>query len=420
MSSDYTTKVVLLENQLGLEPGAIRQRYQEMTALMTEGVIISLTVNRWRGEKVLTLADLGIEADPQTRKLFRLGTKILAPTALLNAATSQEVAARQFLAGAGIETAWGLFLPVLRWEKTIENLKGRREKYMKLGEDMADTRGEWMPQMLSTYQAEATQVWRRVSAWLKSQKRDAEIPEETEFIDQYVARIADSIPSAEEIRESFGMSWSLNYIPLPSILAEDAAAAAKAKAERVEAEAKISSAEATISEREQAKRDALDKMQREITADARSKRDALVTDFLTDVSRTLRAQTAQVMQAAQASIAKNGNLVGRSSASLRAWVSNMRELNVADDREIERMCKQMEATLATNKPGEIRQLVADFAVQVVGDLDIIEMRSRPGQVATAYVAPEGVSTEPPRRRRVATENPSVLPVFAPDNTRRRL
>lgn len=103
---------------LGENPSDIRTDNPRWVDMLQEGVIVKITLRRWRGRTRLDLdGDLGIPINGEGelyRDLLDIGNKLLLPRRIQKELDSINSAARQNLERFGYKTHWGMFIPATR------------------------------------------------------------------------------------------------------------------------------------------------------------------------------------------------------------------------------------------------------------------------------------------------------------------
>lgn len=365
-----------LARVMGVDPESIRIASRDWSAMMKHGVIVNIHIRRWRGVATLEEKDLGLPPDLEhNRDLLKLGSKALLPPKLAAKIQSMEVAARNYVRTRAIPTAWGYFVPVEAFEEFIAELRERQAAYMALGNLIADTYGDWTVALLEDYRREARVAMRRNKALDQSPANVARLISEIQFIEGYVDAIAGRIPDAETIRATYDFEIDLAYIPLPSMLAEDAVLAAEVKLQEAETflQADITHQAALEKKRR------LAEMNRQVVEDARKKKESLVRGFLADIATAMRQRTYEVFAQALQTTQTNGSFQARTVVALRNWIDQVRAWNLIEDQEIEAIIApvavQLQAPAEARSVGAITQVMDDI-VQVTR-LSMLQLGVRP-------------------------------------------
>lgn len=187
-------------------------------ALMDRGVIVKITMNRWRGTASLSYDELGLkfhndESKKVSSTYLKLGQEKLLPPEIEKKIMKMESRVRTNLKVYSFYTSWGYFVPYTAfdaWEKENEKLK--KEYY-----DLAHQIGVEYPQLIQTvrnaYTHVAFDVWNRLYPG-KGTPTDS-------FVSSFTNKIIDKIPSRLDIVSSFKFDITYFVIPMPSIMADD-------------------------------------------------------------------------------------------------------------------------------------------------------------------------------------------------------
>lgn len=240
------SEAIALAERLGEDASKIRVRDPRWASMLQAGVIVSLSVGRWRATSKLTLADLGVdqgtaEERKAREKIINLGSRLLMPRDWVEKLEKLESKGRYALEYFALRTFWGRFVHESRYQEWAERNAALREEYLGQAEEMAQ-RWDVMVEAM-------TQAYREVgqSAYRRLQQAGVEMPGRSEWVNRYVRRAIGQIVSADEFRRSVYWSHDAEYLPLAASMAEDQARAAVIRAE---AETKIEIARLTAMEQD--------------------------------------------------------------------------------------------------------------------------------------------------------------------------
>lgn len=421
-----------LAEALSEDPEQIRATNPKWINLMKEGVLVSLHIGRWRAKTRLTWSDLGLEldqeADSELQNIIDLGHKKLLPASVLKELDSIESAARKWLEKKSYRTYWGFFVPVTLYEEWKQGNEEQRQRYFAARDALVNDYDEVMKSLVYGYRLAARSAYNRLKEL--SPEKLANFKNEDAFTETFIEGIKSHLWDATAIRESFYFNTELHYIPLPSLLAEEAAeqqrlqdeAAAEhqrlrdimdtahLKAEnerRLEREqfqaqqdriwAETRAAQSAAQWKEQLMKD----MHKDVIEKTRKQKEKLVGKFLKDLVVQLRSlvydATTDVLQAIQ----DNNRLHPRSVVQLRNLVDQVKGLNFQGDTEIERMIAVVQSQL--NRKAEDRDLseieagLRDIAIVVRSNL--IGLGERPRSARGLGVADEPAPEAVSRARR---------------------
>jgi hypothetical protein len=376
-----------LAEALGEDPASITATNPRWAQLISEGVLVRLHIGRWRARASLKWEDLGIRPgeDKEERdvlvELVELGHKLLLPREDIRELDSTDSSARKWLEKNALRTYWGFFVPVrayAEWKTRNEEFVVR---YAEVRDRLAANYEDTIGRVLEKYHVQARAAYRRL--W-KLHPETVEGIREGRFADEFVGRIARHIPSRQSFVDSFYFDVELEYIPLPSLLAEEVAEAARvrgeawAEEERREREARLAR-EREWAEQEkiragvEAARSAAEwkaqlmrEMHHDVVQQARQKKERVVDTFLRDVVAELRGLVYEAVTDVLASVQKNGRLHPRSVVQLRNLVGQVGKLNFAEDSDLDAMIAAVQSQLGTaakdRNVREIETTLQDIAV----------------------------------------------------------
>ena len=237
------TAIERQKNELAriLNVDGIKTGNPKWLALMREGVVVKLHVRRWRAKSRLDMADLGLpsETDDLIGDLLNLGDKRLLPKDLASRLEAIESAGRKALERNGYSTFWGTFIPASNFDAWKAENDAHKRRYLDARNELRDSYSDIVAQLTDAYRGAARAAFRRAKALdpgvgqpmtrLEAQRH---LLDEDQFVNLFVRRITRQIPTENQIYDSFGWEEELTYIPLPSLLAEDAAEKDRIQAER--------------------------------------------------------------------------------------------------------------------------------------------------------------------------------------------
>jgi len=342
-------------------------------SLMREGVIVTVRITRWRAVGKLSPADLGLPDDEAT-DLIELGEKRLLPRRLMDALNSVESNARKCLARHAFATFWGYFVPAANYQQWKAEDAEYQQKYMELRDQIVAGYDGIKAELLADYGAQARLAYRRLNLLDPASMTTTARREEQRFVQSFTDRIADLIPSKDTIKDSFSYTVGLSYVPLPSLLAEDEAAATRIR---------------TDARDEQVQAEARRLLEREVMQQAQSRKVELVDGFLKDVVGQLRSLVYDAATDVLASIHKNeGKLLGKSADQLRNLIAQVGQLNFAGDGEVDAAVRRVEELLsAAPKQRDVAELQSQLqAVATLTRATLLDLGEQPRSARSLGVA----------------------------------
>jgi hypothetical protein len=356
--------------------GGIKTENPRWLSLMREGVVVKLHIRRWRAKARLDLADLGLpsEADDLIGDLLNLGDKRLLPQELAKQLEAIESAGRKCLERNGYTTFWGTFVPASNFDAWKAENDNQKARYLAARDEINQSYAAIIGQLTAAYRGAARAAFRRAKALDPRSMSRQDLLDEALFVDTFVRRIKAQIPTGKEIYDSFGWEEEYTYIPLPSLLAEDTA-----EKERIQAERAIERQREELErndlwrnvqikeEADRARRDALIRMNEQVTAEARAKKQQLIDGFLTDLVKQLRATIYEATTDILTTMQKHdGKLHPRSVVQLRNLIEQVGQMNFFGDRETADMIRRVrdlfEKRPETRNAEDLKTTLRDVAI----------------------------------------------------------
>lgn len=356
----------------------------EWWKLMKEGVLVRLHIRRWRAKAQISLADLGLPEpkDDKEREVYddlmTLGAKRLLPPALIKQLDAIDSGARKWLDGNSYRTYWGDFVPLGKYDEWKIGNTEYEQKYLAVRDQINREWDSIMTQLIDAYAVAARTAYRRLSRLNPKSLLigPTGIPSghstrmtEDAFVDAFMARIQNAIPTREQVYESFGYETELSFIPLPSMLEEDLA-----KKEQIERERELERAQErvaleAIGDRERMLR----RMNEDVVREARQRKQELVEGFMRDLETQSLGAIYDGFVNVLESIQKNeGRLVGRAADQVRNTIESWRAMNLTQNQEVEAQIRRIAGLMSKpsdkRTPQEVRDLLREVATSARANL----------------------------------------------------
>lgn len=335
--TNVNAQIEALASMMGVEASKIRTDRRNWLDLMKDGVLVNLHVNRWRGQAALDYDDLGIPLNgtqPLYDDLVSLGSKTLLPMSDQKKLDSMEVTLRRLAKKHGWETAWGDFIPATGFAAFKAEFEELAEEWRAYGQSLADRYEDFVAERMDKFSLAAREAFRRHYRLTADMDFDYRYLPEDAYVDQFLARIKDLFPTAEEIAASFKASYELRYIPLPSLIAAE-----EAEADRIRVENIVNR---EIVETERRRQEMVLAMQREVAAQAAAEAETQIFGFLKDIAAQVRTLVYEAMVDIEKSVAKNGRLHGRSVVQVRNLIERVQVIaEFSGDKELPQMIEQL-------------------------------------------------------------------------------
>jgi len=271
--------------------------------LSNKGLVVSLSIRWFKGQRKLTAEDLDLEKQSEAaefQKLFSLGQKSIIPKEVFNEFHRMETRARSLLDKYSFETPFGQFVtyeafPI--FEKKIEEIeKEFREAVHETIAKFPKYRG----QVLADYAKLSNDLF------TNGNKRNNTA--------RLLNAVRNSMPSRNSLHEYYSFEWEPFHIATPSELVQEqkkATVLAEGKAVKYQVNKKL--------------------------AEKYEKKSAHAIDsFISGSIKKMRGVVNELVVAALKSIDKNdGVLVPRLSTTLKGMVDQFKLMNAWGDQDIE-------------------------------------------------------------------------------------
>ncbi len=304
-------------------------------ALMSQGVIVRISVGHWRAEMRLSEEMLGLrsvddDGSDFMREYIQLGSQKLLPPDVLREIFTIEQRSRNLLKEHSFNTVWGRFVPFTAFDEWERQNNLLRETFMAQARSLGNNYDNIVASVKNDYRALAKDVWSRLYPDDKGGATES-------FIEDFVLNIIDKIPSCEDIVASFKYNVTYFIIPMPSFVEENIARAEEIKRE---------------TEMKQFNNDMEKTTKRRITEEYVTRKKELIDGFLEATVSTMRQYVGDLCDSVLISISQKlhaGNLTSRHVNKLRSMIKKVRMLNFYDDQEINALTNDLEGELGKIK-----------------------------------------------------------------------
>src|SRR5689334_8463950 len=217
-----------------LEEPNLKTLEADWLAKMLNGVIISLSIGRIGCKAALTDLDLGIahgkkQSRERRQAWYDLGDGLLLPRRYATALDSKESSARKWLATCAARTYWGSYVSAAAYPRWKEGNERYKTEYFALRDEIVAHYEAIVAEVCAEHGELARDAYARLCRQDKAFR--ARHPDPEHYITERVALVRSRIPAADRFRDSFYYTVELSYIPLPSLLAQDRAAAEQIRAD---------------------------------------------------------------------------------------------------------------------------------------------------------------------------------------------
>jgi len=292
-------------------------------ALMNQGVIVRLSITRWRANAKLTHEELGIkfiddDSENVMSKYFDLGKYLLLPPKIVAKLHKIEARARKILKEHSFDTVWGKFVPFNAfhlWE--VENDKIKKE-FFDAANEVIDNYPQIIQDVKSAYGHIARDVWKRLYP-------NSESGPTLSFIDDFVGKIVSKVPSPFDILSTFKYDATYFIIPMPSFVEESISRAESIRQKREEELERYKIAKET---------------REKIANEYVKKKKELIDGFIESTVVSLRSYIRDLCDSVMQSINKKSRPSGLSIMErdrINEMLQKVEMLNFYDDYEIKKL-----------------------------------------------------------------------------------
>jgi len=300
---------------------------------MEQGVIVRLSVSRWRATSRLRYEELGIAFNDSEHQDFMsnyidLGHEKLLPPRVMRDLQTIETRARRCLGLYSFQTIWGRFVPYSAFSEWKYESDEIRKDFFDLAKQIGLQYDDIVKEVKDEYETMARDVWKRLYP-------DDQKDPPSSFLENFTSRITDKIPNREKIVASFKYEAIFFNIPLPSFIQED-----------------ISKAEQVIIDREKAANNAIIEMRtRQIVADEYvEKKKELIDSFLESTVAYLRHHIAELANHTFLVLQRHEKEVNMTHVKkINKMIEQVRNLNFHNDKEINDILNDLEAEVSKYK-----------------------------------------------------------------------
>lgn len=352
----------------------------DWSVFLQEGVIVTLTIKRYRGTTTVDFAELGIDdTSDATFKSFLSeyiipGTKRLIPPEIEGQLKSIETSARNNLRERGFDCSAfasnGRFVPKKMYEEFKQIDTDLKERFYDIRDGFADNYDAIVEHVRKDYKVLAENIYMQSHP-------DAAVPS-ARYVKTFVDKIIQQIPSADEIVASFEYSTILHRIPENLLNVISKKQNIDERVMRIAASNQDISSTATVRKQESEKAETkkieapakkepenIDEIEKDIRKSMQEQSAGMANDFLTDILIRVRNDASEGAEAIIKSIEKNeGKLVGRASIKAHSLVDDLKKMNFYGDLELDEHINKLQASLGDNKNNRDVEEVRKAAIEL--------------------------------------------------------
>lgn len=318
-------------------------------ALMNQGIIIKLSISRWRAMASLGRDDLGLKFSNDEglefmKKYITLGSEKLLPPRIIREIEEIETRARYNLINHSFDTVWGKFVPYSAfdsWERENAIIK---DNFF----EAARVIGERYDQIIQTVKEEYRKLAKDVWARLYQNNNPTE-----SFIENFVSNIVSKIPNRNNMVASFKYDTMYFIVPMPSIIEESISKARDIQRER---------------ENKEIENNIQNDTKRRISEEYFKRKQELIDGFLESTVASLRTYIGELCEGVLVSIQQNSsyNDVRKNNLNkIKVMIKKVKLLNFYNDDEISQILSGLEEEVNKFKGARNKDVIVEKLQKIV-------------------------------------------------------
>lgn len=337
--------------------------------LFRRGVIVSLSLKRWRGVGKIHDDEIGMDESDQewldfSKEYFKLGTKNLLPQEVLSRINNVDSKARRNLSSHSIQTAWGRFVPCTAFSEWDDENKKIKKEYFDVSRSIYNKYDTYVEKTINDYKKYCRKIW-------DDHKSDKIIRYKTfnEFENNIIGNLKSQIINADSFLGSFEYETYFYFIPLPSLVEKDALESLQHKSNKEIIEHEL-------------------EMKKRIATESADYKIKQIEQFLSGTIGEIRNTIVDVIEEINDSLSKDKDgcvSQGKNRLKLLNMIKKIRMLNFYDDKDVEFQIDDLQINLEKDKEfrseSEVKQSLSklreiasqDVSKFVVGRIKLLEI-----------------------------------------------
>ena len=320
--------------------------------LMQKGLIVQLSMKRWRATARLSPDDLGIkfindDSVNFSKRYLYLGLQLLLPPEVLKNFACLENKGRLLLKNMSFDTPWGRFVPETALDEWESQNRIIHDDYMLAAREFGDGYDEIVDLVRADYRLFAKDVWARLYPQNKDGVTDS-------FIEHFVQRVVEKIPPRADIVSSFNYNYIYFEIPMPASLQAEVLKANEIKRADELAESDLKIKQET---------------KRRLAGVYLEKKEQLLDTFLESTVEEIRGQVAElctsVLEAMTKTQLKNKEVTLSQKNKIRTMIKKVKNLNFYDDKAMTELVKDLDKEVEKVKGESSAEIITDRLNKIV-------------------------------------------------------
>ena len=319
-------------------------------ALMSQGIIVKISINRWRGIAKLNPEELGLKFNDNDgvdfmEKYISLGHEQLLPPQVRGEIGFLETKARKNITDYSFDTVWGRFIPYSAfdvWEKENEIIKN---DYFEAARMIGIRYDEIVQIVKEEYRKMAKDVWIRL---YHNQGNPTE-----SFIENFVSKIIAKIPSRNDLVASFKYNITYFIIPMPSMIEENISRAREIERQR---------------ENKEIENNIQNETKRRISEQYFKRKQELIDSFLETTVSNLRTHIYELCEGVLNNIKQDStksDVAKRHLDRIKKMIKKVKLLNFYNDDEINNVLSDLGSEVNKFKGDRNKGVIVEKLQQIV-------------------------------------------------------
>lgn len=381
---------------LMIKPEALSKLRVNWERIAKESVLVQVSIRRWRARDTLQSIELGLPSEEQS-KLVKLGERRLLPVVpatsqfydernsgrtypdLLNAL---EKRARRAPDRYSIATPYGRLVPVDKYEECMTEVAECKAQLDACIEELFNNWDDRVNDVVVEYAQMAAQSFTRLTKLSIDTLSSRGLETLEQYKQQFLGKVLAAIPDAESFKRSYYFSCDLEYLPLPSMLADEFA-----KAQEISNQAALSTAtmQAEINEANERSVAAINRaelvarMHKDVVEQEQKRIRRTVDEVVNTVVAQAREKVIECVSGAVESVRKNGGkVVGSVVTSINGLIEEADGILQAlgRDDELEALLAPLRAQMAKEDKKGIEDILVDINTVARASLLAIQSEGR--------------------------------------------
>lgn len=319
-------------------------------ALMSQGIIVKLSISRWRATAPLRSDELGLKFNDNEgvdfmKKYVVLGYEQLLPPQIRSELNIIDFRARNTLKEYSFDTVWGRFVPYSAFDAWERENNIIRNDFFEAAKAIGLKYDEIIQTVKDEYRKMAKDVWTRL---YHNQGNPTE-----SFIEDYISKVISKIPSRTDMVASFKYDVTYFIIPMPSMIEDNISRAREIQMARENKEL-----ENTIQ----------NNTKRRISEEYFKRKQELIDSFLEATVTSLRTHISELCEGVLMTIKQDAtrNDINKIQLNkIKRMIDKVKLLNFHDDNEVSKILEDLSTEVNKFKGERDKDIIVEKLQQIV-------------------------------------------------------